>query len=103
MMNEELTTWEFVIKPCPWCGNTPTVSGPMHEETWRWSINCANHSCSVRPKGRHVCIRKKQKYSNEIVFIKLSKLVNDWNSIVFREAYEKTKLTFKIEGNKKGE
>jgi hypothetical protein len=68
------------LKPCPWCGKTPTIDLSMFDEvSWVWSIACGNCQCSFQPHGMHVTVRKKQKLNQSIMIDKIQTLCKSWN------------------------
>lgn len=85
---------EIVLNPCPWCNKTPSLWLPITEEltggTWVWSIYCENNICSFKPKGRHVSIRKNQRFNLKKMLNKLGKLCAYWNQCEKYPPYEKT-------------
>ena len=61
-----LLAWEITLNPCPWCAVTPLVLLSLEEETggtWTWEISCGNYKCPFKPKGRHVAVRKSQRFN----------------------------------------
>lgn len=35
------------LKPCPWCGETPTVTGP--DADGEYCVGCCNPECNANP------------------------------------------------------
>ncbi len=74
------TIAEVKLKPCPWCKKTPEMSLPLGPNTWLWNIHCVTDSCLMKPKSRHVSLRKKGKKDANKIFSKLDFLATIWNS-----------------------
>ena len=87
--------WEIVLNPCPWCGKTPFVGLGLEGETggtWVWEICCGNNDCSFKPKGRHVSVRKSQRFDLKKMKGKLDLLCEYWNVCDKYKPYEKLKI-----------
>lgn len=71
---------EIILKPCPWCYNTPDIYMPIPEdETWCWKILCINPLCKMHPESPHVSIRNTSKTDFLMFRNKLESLVDRWN------------------------
>ncbi len=80
---------EVVLKPCPWCKETPTLVLPyMSKQTWQWTIECKNTKCSVQPLSKHVSVRNTAKTNFSPLISKLAKLADIWNIGNPIKAYE---------------
>lgn len=81
-----LERWEIVLKPCPWCFKTPNLLLPLEPKsggTWTWHIECHNPHCAFKPKGRHVAVRKSQRYDLVKMKEKINLLANLWNALEY--------------------
>lgn len=67
------------IKPCPWCGSLPKLNCFLNNKTWTPFIECVSNICDVKPKARHISIRKKQKKNPLIIECKMIRCINYWN------------------------
>lgn len=72
------------LKPCPWCKKCPNMTLCYDDTletngTWKWDIYCANDSCNVQPKTKHVSIRKLCKRSTVRMKVKICMLAGYWN------------------------
>jgi len=87
-----LLQWRIKLNPCPWCGKTPLVSMPLEsfrdDNTWVWEIRCNTHFCVFMPEGRHVAIRKSQRFDLVKIKAKLDIICAAWNSHDKYVAYE---------------
>ena len=79
---------EVVLKPCPWCRKTPDIFMPIVEDTWCWEIQCNNQDCWMKPKTRHVAIRKTTKKEFIAFHAKIDRLAHIWNGGNPMKAYE---------------
>lgn len=81
---------EVVLRPCPWCKQTPDLEMPIHEDTWRWLVRCKTNACGMQPVSPHVSIRKTGKKSSNVIAEKLQKLADMWNvGNEYRATYKK--------------
>ena len=80
------------LNPCPWCRKTPELSMPLEGISWIWTVGCGNHECPFKPHGRHVVIRKSQRFSLEKIAQKLELLTSYWNSCNFHRPYERLQI-----------
>ena len=64
----------------------------MGDKSWQWTISCENTECSFRPKGRHVVIRKSQRFDLNKVLTKLEILCSYWNAWGILPPYEKLQI-----------
>ena len=75
--------WRFFIKPCPWCKKTPRLSlgtDRYEEAPFVWFISCCNDGCMVNPSTKAITIRKTQRYNVGIMYYKIRKLIDLWNT-----------------------
>jgi len=70
---------EVILKPCPWCRQTPDIWMPISEPTWCWKILCMNLDCNMRPSSPHVAIRNTTKKNFYQFHNKLENLAFSWN------------------------
>lgn len=75
---------EVVIKPCPWCKETPDIRMPISDDentngTWLWSIKCINPKCKMNPESPHIAIRGDDKVKFDRLLDKIDKLATYWN------------------------
>ena len=80
------------LNPCPWCKKTPLLWMPLEGDSWQWTISCGNSECTFKPKGRHVVVRKSQRYSLQKIATKLEILCSYWNSHNFDRPYERLQI-----------
>ena len=79
-------------KPCPWCKESPRVYTPLHEDTWKWTVECNNSNCNVQPKSKHASFRKTSKKNIHLFLKKLDQLIESWNLNNDYECKHNTKL-----------
>jgi hypothetical protein len=65
---------------------------PLEGDSWQWEIACNNSECTFKPRGRHVVVRKKQRFSLEKIATKLEILASYWNSNNFERPYERLQI-----------
>lgn len=71
---------EVILKPCPWCHETPDIHMPVPDkDTWCWEIRCNNSNCKMRPKSPYIAIRNTSKTDFSRFFGKLCELAFKWN------------------------
>ncbi len=90
-----LLQWEITLNPCPWCGKTPYLSMFLESltgGTWVWKIYCINYDCAFKPEGRHVAIRKSQRFDLDKIKEKLDRLCAFWNVCDKYKPYEKLEI-----------
>lgn len=83
---------EVIIKPCPWCKQTPDLNMPIDnltncDGTWCWYIQC--FKCKMKPKSPYVSLRKTTKTDPFRIGKKLEELAHMWNEGNDYKAYEK--------------
>lgn len=82
-MNDK-PVFRVILKPCPWCSKTPEISMPLElkENTGGsliWEVYCGWHSCHFKPKGKHIVLRKNQRFDLKKIQEKLNILCSRWN------------------------
>lgn len=70
---------EIILCPCPWCRETPELHMPIDDDTWKWSIFCANIKCRMKPESPYVSIRKTSKTIRSRFLNKVKELAQKWN------------------------
>lgn len=91
---------EVVLKPCPWCKKTPDMQMPTWDDTWKWTIRCANTMCGVQPESKHVSVRNTSKTLLSRFVQKVDQLASNWNQGNDYKAFEKKVIDLsKIEKN----
>ena len=70
---------DVVLKPCPWCKETPEIYMPVSEDTWCWDIRCRHKSCDMRPTSPHVSLRNSTKTDYMRFFFRIQDLADRWN------------------------
>ncbi len=91
-----LLSWQVILNPCPWCAVTPLVCLSLEGKTggtWVWEVSCNNYKCSFKPEGRHVAVRKSQRFSLKKMKGKLDLLCAYWNVCNKYKPYEKIEVS----------
>ena len=70
---------ELILKPCPWCNETPTIWMPISQDTWLWKVECDNNKCLMRPKSPHVAFRNTSKTDFLRFVDKIHLMAEMWN------------------------
>lgn len=96
----EENTIEIVLKPCPWCNQTPDLILPIDDRentdgTWLWKIRCNWIECRIKPISPYVSIRKTTKNDIYRLNMKLERLAYMWNNENPRIARDKKRIEIK--------
>ena len=83
LMSMNDTPLLFPLAPCPWCRKTAQFDinyVPKSGGTWLWTVGCDNTECLVRPRGKYVSIRKRQRFDVWTQVNKLQYIAQQWNA-----------------------
>lgn len=85
---------DVYLRVCPWCKTTPDIYMPINvgddgNGTWMWSIMCNGMDCSMKPRTKHVSLRRESRFDINFIESKLVTLAKRWNKGINTEFKDK--------------